>query len=80
MKPNKLIYENTPGAGHQIKACLGEPVDCVEFRLRGDVAQPVLVGHSPFIQFSPPAWDEMLSVTLRQMVEAWNEKYSQQGG
>jgi hypothetical protein len=83
MKPSKLVYENVIGAGHQIKAHIGEPVACAEFRLRGDVAQPVmqgkrdvLIGYSPFIQFAPTEWDNMLDKLYQEMVEAWNEKYS----
>lgn len=80
MKPSKLVYENVVGAGHQIKAHIGEPVECVEFRLRGDVAQPVLIGYAPFIQFPDPAWNAMLDETFQQMVDAWNEKHSNATG
>jgi hypothetical protein len=80
MKASKLVFENVAGAGQQIKAHLGEPVECVEFRLRGDVAQPVLIGYSPFIQFADPKWSAMLDETFQQMVDAWNEKHSNNSG
>jgi hypothetical protein len=86
MKPSKLEYRNVAGAGHQIKAHIGEEVPCVEFRLRGDVPQTVmegrtdvLIGYSPFIQFSPTEWGNMLDKLYQEMVDAWNEKHSNGG-
>lgn len=83
MKPNKLVYKHVVGSGHQINADIGESVECVEFKLRGDVSQTVLEGttetlmaYSPFIQFTPVEWNDMISVLYREMVDAWNEKHS----
>lgn len=76
MKPTRLVFQNVVGAGCQIKAHLGEPVNCVEFTMRGDVAQPILIGYSPFIQFPDGEWEKMIDKTFAEMVQAWNEKYA----
>lgn len=91
MKPSKLILDDRPGAGLEIRAFLHEEVPCVEFTLCADRPQVVLqtnrpfqrrdgtwglVGYEPWIQFEPTKWSEMQKELFQQMVDAWNEKYA----
>jgi hypothetical protein len=89
MKVKKLEYRHITGAGDQIYAHLkSDPINCVEFTMKGDHPQPilevapmdkvgdVLIGYDMWIQFPPKEWKEMVTKTFKEMVDVWNEKYS----
>ena len=82
----KLEYKDVPGAGRQVHATIGQKVPCVEFIMRDDIPQPVtwtpqapfLTFCSPWIQFEPQAWRDMIDEMFTEMVKLWNEKYGTQ--
>jgi len=86
--PKYLKYERVMGAGHQIKAFVNQEVPCVEFTMKKDCEQtimvrcsePVLMASEPFVQFAPDSWESMIAEVFKQMVEAWNEKHAQHEG
>jgi hypothetical protein len=88
MKVKKLEFRYREGAGDHIYAHLkSEPINCVEFTMKGNHPQPILkvnspqvspilIGYDMWIQFPPVEWDEMVTKTFKEMVDAWNEKYA----
>jgi len=78
-----LRFDNILGAGCQVKAYIDQEVPCVEFTMKGNhhqtvmvkCSEPILTASEPFVQFSSPEWDEMISKLFREMVDAWNEKH-----
>jgi len=82
--PSKLIYKDVAFAGKQIFADIDAEFNMAEYKkLPGE--QPVIkpykfqehmVGYEPFIQFPPKEWDDMMDNLFKEMVDAWNEKYS----
>jgi hypothetical protein len=84
IKIKRLRFDDVPSAGCQIKAFIDQPVPCVEFTMKGNQEQPVMLKCSeplltatePWLQFAPKVWDEMISELFQQMVDAWNEKYA----
>ena len=74
---SKLEVRDTAGAGVQVYATLGTKVPCVEFTMREDKPQQVMISCEPWIQFAPKNWDNMIQTVFSQMVEAWNEKHGE---
>ena len=71
-RPSRLIYVDVEGAGKQIYADAPDAVDCVEYTLKPGRQ---MIATSPWIQFPPKEWDEMVNTLFTEMVDAWNEKY-----
>jgi len=79
----EYVGNATIGSGKQIKAMIGQKVPCVEFTMRGDVAQPITwtpdrpvdICSDPWIQFQPKEWSEMIHDIFTEMVRLWNEKH-----
>jgi len=54
----------------------GTRVDDSFFRDEHLSIKEPMIGTEPFIQFSPPMWDDMVARIFQEMVDAWNEKYA----
>jgi len=76
----KLEYRDIEGAGKQIRAVIGQPVNCIEFTMKGDVSQsliqtpkePATIAYEPWIQFEPEEWSDMLEKIMSELVSLWN--------
>ena len=84
MRPLKLRAMYHSGAGWKIDALIPKSVNCAEFTMKDFCFQPFvemhdnvlqgLVGYSPFIQFTPKEWSEMIEAIYTEMVDLWNAK------
>lgn len=72
---SKLEVRDTVGAGVQVVATIDTDVPCVEFTLRGDRPQQVMIACEPWMQFPPKEWDDMIRKVFGEMVEAWNNEH-----
>jgi len=76
--PIKLEFRDVPGAGKQIYANFGRAKGfaCVEFTLRGNVPQPIVIGCEPWIQFPNPEWGKLIGEVFQEMVDLYNAKHN----
>lgn len=74
MQAKSFKYEHVTGSGHQIKAYIEEKVPCVEFTMKKNCHQTVLIGVEPFVQFAPNKWNNLIKTLFSEMVDLWNNK------
>ena len=76
IRPIKLEYKDISGAGKQIHADFDSEFNMVEFKkLKG----LQIIATEPWIQFEPKEWSDSINQIFTEMVDLWNEKYSNTG-
>lgn len=81
----KLEYHDIESAGKMIKAYISQPFNCIEFTMKGEAMQPILmtlkepatVAFEPWIQFEPKEWSDLLEQILSNLVYLWNQNHGE---
>jgi len=75
MRPQKLEFINHVGAGPEIHAEIPKQIKFPEGTMKAG-PQKLIIGCAPWIQFPKEEWDDMVSEVFAEMVELWNNKYT----
>lgn len=79
LKVEKLIFDNSVGAGLQIKAEISGEGECRPYRLDEhshktvmQAADSPLVSHEVWMQFTPEVWGNLMTELFEEMVYRYN--------